>query len=140
MPKRPRSVTIIAWILIAIALIGAHIIWRSLTNPNSARELAALNLIGYLRYLANSLAPLVCGIGLLCRQNWARWILVAWFGERVVANALPWNVTLLPQVLLVISLFSLPTFFLFRSEATAYFQGRPGRPREISTPDEDISR
>jgi len=65
MNKRPLSVTIISWLFIAVGVVA--LAYHS-THLNDEHILWIL----IVRFLA-----LVGGIGLLLRQNWARWLIAA---------------------------------------------------------------
>lgn len=106
MYKRPLSITIISWLFIVVG-IGAlayhgthlpeeHIVW-----------------ILFVRFLA-----IVCGVAMLLRQNWARWLTAAWLAYHVYLSLHHGNFELIVHSLL----FVLILYFLFRSESSAYFR------------------
>jgi hypothetical protein len=111
MNKRPLSITIIAWLFIAVGIIALtyhsihfseeHIVW-----------------ILFVRFLA-----MVCGVGMLFRQNWARWLTTAWLAYHVYLSIHHRAFELIVHALL----FLLIIYFLFRSESSAYFRGGNSR-------------
>jgi hypothetical protein len=67
----------------------------------------------FLRFLA-----LVCGVCMLFRQNWARWLTAAWIGYHVYLSVHHKASELIIHALLFIVI----VFFLFRPAGTAYFR------------------
>lgn len=106
MNKRPLSVTMIGWIFIIVGVVSLayhgthlsdeHIIW-----------------ILIVRFLA-----LISGICILLRQNWARWLAVAWITYHVYLSLHHELSELIIHALFLIAF----AFFLFRSKASAYFR------------------
>ncbi len=108
--KRPLSVTIVACIFLAIGILA------------SASHAAELRGTGPARYdalwaLLVNLVAIVCGIFLLRRSNWARWLAVAWLGFHVIISLHPWQALLVHSALLAVF-----AYLLFRPAATAYFR------------------
>jgi hypothetical protein len=104
--KRPLSITIIGWLFIAVGVVALtyhsthlsedHIVW-----------------ILFVRFLA-----LVCGVSLLFRQNWARWLTAVWLAYHVYLS-----LHHPPSELIIHTLLFLVIFYsLFRSESSAYFR------------------
>lgn len=88
---RPRSITLIGWIFIAVGAIGVLKDVVPLVMPNGARHLATLGAQGPAELGAawtSGLLAVLGGVGLLHGFNWARWLLVAWMGFHVVLSAL----------------------------------------------------
>ena len=106
MTKRPLYITIIGWIFIAVGIVG--LIYHG-THPKEEHILWVL----LLRLLA-----LVCGVCMLCRQDWARWLAAAWLAYHVyVSIHHPISELIIHAVLFVVI-----AFFLFRHSSTAYFR------------------
>jgi uncharacterized membrane protein len=107
MSKRPRLITVISWIFIAVGIIA---LLYHLLHPFEA----GLVWVCFVRVLA-----VVGGVFMLHGFNWARWLLVVWIGFHVIVGALhsPWS--------LVVHgfLFAVIVYFLFRPQASAYFRG-----------------
>ena len=61
----------------------------------------------------------ICGAGMLRGFNWARWILVLYFGYNVINSMVRGQMVLL----LLRLIFLLPLFLLFRPQANAFFRG-----------------
>ena len=114
MHKRPLSITIVGWIFIAVGIVG--LIYHS-THPNEEYILWIL----VVRFLA-----LVCGVCMLFRQNWARWLAAAWLAYHVYLSlndylSLHDKVSsLIVHALLLVVI----AFFLFRPSSTAYFRNQ----------------
>jgi hypothetical protein len=124
MNERPLSVTIIGWLLIVLALLGAAGTILMLGNPASMRVMAASGLpvdIQIALSFAGLAVSLASGIGLLKRQNWARWLYVLWNVAAIVVALLTSPAKLL--VLISVALLAIIAFFLFRAPANAWFRG-----------------
>lgn len=122
MNSRPVSVTVIAWILIAInalSLLSTLFLFKS----PAAQELMAKNplplSVQYTMLFAGLLIGVVCGIFMLKGANWARLLYVGWsvvgFGVNLVTS--PGKLLLLPGIVIV----AVIVFFLFRPKANAFF-------------------
>ena len=128
MTKRPRSVTVISWIFIAFG--GITLLTGLLPKlPGAEANIAAFRSQHPFQYVLTWLGPifaLVCGIFMLRGCNWARWLLVVWFGQNVVGNVFHSPLRfLLPGLL-----FAVAVYFLFRPQSTKYFRREePGPPR-----------
>jgi hypothetical protein len=106
MNKRPLSITLISWLFIAVGVIALtyhsmhssedHIIW-----------------IFFVRFLA-----LLCGICMLLRKNWARWLIVAWLAYHVYLSIYH----AISELIIHGLLFVVIVFFLFRPSSNAYFR------------------
>jgi hypothetical protein len=105
--KRPPSaILIIAILYIAVGAIGFVGHFRaSLASP---REGVWIELTEFL--------ALLCGIFILRRQNWARWLAVAWIAFHV---ALSYGV--LREFVVHSALCALIAWVLFRPEAAEFF-------------------
>ena len=125
MNKRPRSITIISWIFIAlgsIALISGLLPFVNTTAAQRIAEFKAHWMVHVSRILA-----FVSGVFMLYGFNWARWLLVVWLAFHVVIGALHSPFELLVHSLL----FAVVLYFLFRTPASAYFRGTRAEPPQI---------
>jgi hypothetical protein len=127
MNHRPRSVTIISWIFIAVGAIALtyHLLPRHIGELKDQRSLEhGLVWVLLIRFLA-----IVGGVFMLIGHNWARWLLVAWMIFHFVLSFFHDSV----QVVVHGLLFGVILFFLFRPQASAYFRSPgakpPGPPR-----------
>ena len=112
MNKRPLSITIIGLIFIAVGIVG--LVYHS-THPNEEYILWVL----FLRVLA-----LVCGVCMLLRQDWARWLAAAWLAYHVYLSVGHEASKLIVHALLFVVI----AVFLFRPSSTAYFRGKDAPP------------
>jgi hypothetical protein len=135
MSKRPRSVTVISWIFIAF---GSIALLTSLLPPfdraagQQIAEFRSQHPFQFARLYLGPILALVCGVFMLRGCNWARWLLVVWFGYNIIGNVMHSPLRLLLPGLL----FAVAVFFLFRSQATAYFRGTSAEPAQIQNTDE----
>lgn len=115
MNKRPLTVTIIGWLLVAIGVAASafhlsELRWDALRGWNSWIFLVELVVI-------------VSGVFVLRGANWARWLGVAWIGAHVVISFLnSWG-----QVAIHALILFLLACFLFRPESNAYFRKRESK-------------
>jgi uncharacterized membrane protein YbaN (DUF454 family) len=121
MNKRPRSITVISWIFIAIGSIGllTSLLPQAPEVQQRVAEFRSQHPFQKAWLFAGPVMAIICGTFMLLRFNWARWLLVVWFGVNVLASVLRSPV----RSLLVAALFALAVYFLFRQQATAYFRG-----------------
>jgi hypothetical protein len=112
--KRPTSVTIIAWLLIVVGGVFLIDNWDVLKVKET--------LLHFMWTFFRMLFPLISGIGMLKRQNWARFLYLIWwiflFVIYIVRN--PMTTGLIGGT----ALFLITIFFLFRPKANDYFAGR----------------
>src|SRR5687768_14913872 len=79
---RPRSITLIAWLFIAVgvvSLVGGW--WREATHQGGWRA-DEIGIASVVRLLA-----IVGGWGLLKGRAWASWLLAAWMAFHIVISA-----------------------------------------------------
>ena len=115
MLKRPISVTILSWILIAAGTVG--LLYH-------AREIKTLHpfasdilLVEFVRLLA-----IIGGAFMLRGQNWARWLAIVWIAFHVVISYFhSWGEVAMHALILAVF-----AYILFRPAASAYF--RPSGP------------
>jgi hypothetical protein len=110
--RRPISVTGVAWLLIVVGI--AMFLRRS-------RELGNLEQDAFLIEFTELLA-VVAGAFMLRRQNWARWLALAWVGFHVILAAFPPFHGLVVHVLILAGI----AYLLLRSDAAEYFRGTRG--------------
>jgi hypothetical protein len=116
MNKRPLSITIIGWIFVAVGIVG--LIYHS-THPNEEHILWIL----FVRVLA-----LVCGVCMLLRQDWARWLAAVWLAYHVYLSLGHEASKLIIHALLFVVI----AIFLFRPSSTAYFRRKNTLPNPPS--------
>ena len=119
MNPRPRSITIIGWLFIAVgvlSLIGGLLPGRH--KAGSEPPLAFGHLLAHFLHLL----AIIGGVFLLRGCNWARWLLVAWMGVHIVIGARHG----LGPTLLHIGIFGTIGYFLFLPNSSKYFRGRNG--------------
>jgi uncharacterized membrane protein len=111
MKKRPITVTVISWILIAAGTIGLiyHLFGVRLTQPFQYE---------FVWISAVRLLAVVSGAFMLSGMDWARWLAVAWIGFHFVLSFFH----SLQEVVMHGLLFVLITYLLFRPEARTYFR------------------
>ena len=114
MKKRPIAVTVLGclYIVVGIASPAFH-----LTQSNAYRSPRGdLLWIAFIGALA-----LVAGVFMLLRQNWARWLALAWMAFHVALSVFhPLHELILHSALLVAFI-----YLLFRPDAQAYFRSSP---------------
>jgi hypothetical protein len=114
MRSRPLSLTIVAWIFIVVAGGGIlrDLVALAGTDASRAGVLAegamGLGLIWTVRLLG-----VVGGVYVLRQRAWARWLLLAWMIFHVVISAFH----SLAEAAAHVAIFSVLTYFLFRSDA-----------------------
>jgi hypothetical protein len=118
MTKRPLSITVISWIFIAFGGIALPISLLPLVDSSAANRMAGHRFEFWLTTVIQLLA-LISGVFMLYRFNWARWLLVVWVGYHIILSALH----SLSELLVHTLLFAVVLYFVFRSQASAYFRG-----------------
>lgn len=107
--ERPLSVTAVAWLFIAVGTVTFVYHSPGLLHPqwdDFAIEFTEL-------------LALLAGIFMLRRQNWARWLALAWMVFHVALSAFPPFHGLVVHVLI----FGGIAWLLLRSDAAQYFRG-----------------
>lgn len=108
MKKRLWSISIIAWLFV---LVGAGDIVRGLADIRRGQFHSDV-----LWPVGLGVIAIVCGLFLLRRSNWARWIAVAWLAFHVALSFDSVSKLAVHGALLVVL-----AYFLFRSQANGYF-------------------
>ncbi len=120
---RPRSITVIAWLFIAIGCFTVRKDVLPLIASHSAPG-GALGAEGPVeRWLLWGLRALaaVGGAFLLTGANWARSLLVVWMAYHVALSIRHQPIQLLVHSLLFVAV----VYLLFRPEASRFFRARP---------------
>jgi hypothetical protein len=109
--KRPLSILVVALLFIATGIAGTVL---------HASEIRGQHPLPYdaLWAMLVSLLGLVCGVFLLLRHNWARWLAVAWLVFHAVLSAFHSRQGLLIHIALLVVI----TYVLFTAAASAYFR------------------
>ena len=122
MGKRPKSVTIIAWILIVVGVNSVFTCLASLNNP-MVKELMSKSPFSiplqYAMMCVELAVGVVSGIGMLKGQGWARLLYVIWrsIGFLIGIVTSPMKVALIPGLIF----FAIVVFFLYRPASNQYF-------------------
>lgn len=110
--KRPVSVLIVACLYILVGIVGFSYHFPELLKHQPETVWIELT----------ELLPIVCGVFLLRRCNWARWLALAWMALHV-AISFP----VLRQVLVHSLFLAVIAWALFRPAASRYFRMRTER-------------
>ena len=108
MPRRPLSITIISWLFISF---GSIALLYGLVRGGGG------DLVSHWYVHLSRILQIVAGVFMLYGRNWARWLLVAWIAFHIVVSALHSPLFLLMHV----AIFSVILFFVFRRQASAFF-------------------
>ena len=111
--QRPLSITITAWLFIAVGVFSlAGGWWREVTHQGAWRA-DEIGIASMVRLLA-----IVGGRGLLDGRTWARWLLGGWMAFHIVISARQ------PAALVThVVLFGVIGFVLFRPSDSAHLRG-----------------
>ena len=124
MAKRPLSITIIAWFLIVSSIISAFTFWSAFDSPMGQQMLAQSPFTPSVHKafaVFSMLLNLLIGVALLKRQNWARYVYVAFGLLGIVVGVVT---SPIKSALLLSAIFlAVITFLLFRRPATDWFRG-----------------
>jgi len=124
MVERPASITAIAWILIVLGVISLIATPVSLNNPMVKELLAKSPIpapIQYVMMFVGLFVSIISGIGLLKKQNWARFLYAIGgvFGFLINFLTSPMKAAMIPSFIVFIVI----VFFLFRPASNKYFIG-----------------
>src|SRR5579859_476232 len=115
MTRRPRPVSVVAWLLIVAGVLGIVLQAVSSIGHGPPR-------VDAIYVLLLCFAAITCGVFLMRGQSWARWLAIAWFAIHVVVGALhSWQSAGVHAALLAIC-----TYALFCEEAKTWFQSAQG--------------
>ena len=125
MAQRPLSITIIAWLLIILTLLGLIAAFAMGSNPamTNALQQMHMSLAMYQGWVVlNAVVTLVCAYGFLKGLPWSRVLYVLWgiVGLVVGYYTSPMKAALLVSLLILVVV----AFFLFRENANDWFQAR----------------
>jgi hypothetical protein len=133
MNARPTSVTVIGWILIVFGICGllGMLLFAGLMNSPLVQQTMEASRVPASVQLAVGFAGvavyLVCGISLLKRQGWARFVYAIWglasFVYMFLSSPYP-SLLMIPSAVLYLVI----VFFLFRPAARTYFAGKDSAP------------
>jgi len=123
MNTRPKSVTIISWLLIIMASISIVSSALTYNNPDVVKlmELSAIPItMQYMIMAVGLLIMIISGIGMLYGKNYARILYVSWTPLAIVISLLtsPAITMMIPSIVF----FLIIVFFLFRTESNIYFK------------------
>ena len=110
-PKRPRSVTVIGYLFVAVGIIGIAYHAGELNTQSLFASDAVLVLL--VRLLA-----IVVGLFILRGADWARWLGLAWLGFHVILSAF----NSFPETLMHLALTAVIAYVLLRPGASVYFR------------------
>lgn len=111
---RPLSVTMLAWLYIAVGTAGFFLHLHELNRGN------VFQFDGVWVELTE-LTAILCGAFMLRGHNWARWLAMAWIGFHVILSVLETHRGLIVHCIL----FVVFAWVLFRPQAGRYFRGLP---------------
>lgn len=123
MNERPKSITVVCWILIVMGGISLITSLLSFNNPVTQELMSKSPIpisIQYIMMFAGLLITLACGIAMLKGQNWARLLYVGWsvIGFIIGIATSPMKAMMFPGIII----FFIFAFFLFRPKANEYFK------------------
>ena len=110
MKNRPLPVIIVSVLFILVGCIGFVYHLKELSGLNEVNETVW---ILFLRILA-----VVCGILLLFKVNWARWLAVAWLAYHVVIGALHSTSEMIVHIAFLVAV----SVLLFLPVSSRYFR------------------
>lgn len=115
----PRSITVVAWIFIAVGAAG---LLKDLVPllSDAAKQLAKLRADGLADLgpaWASRLLAIIGGGELLRGRNWARWLLVAWMAFHIALSVMH----SLEKTLIHAAIFAPLLYLLFRRASEPYF-------------------
>lgn len=125
MKSRPKSVTVICWILIVMGGLSIiPVLTGQMNNPKAMELMSQSPLplpVQYAMIYLGLAVTFVSGIAMLKGKNWARLLYVGWsiIGFIIGIATSPAKVMMLPGIVI----FAILAFFLFRPKANAYFAG-----------------
>lgn len=125
MQKRPLSITIIAWLLIAFTVLGLIGAFTMGSNPAMTKALDQMHMsLGmYQAWIGiNSVVTIICAYGFLKGEPWSRVLYIVWgvIGLVVGFYTSPMKAAILISFLILVVV----AFFLFRENANDWFQAR----------------
>jgi hypothetical protein len=124
MMQRPRPITLIAWLFVAVGAVGLLRDWLPLLTHGAAQlaKLRADGLADLGPAWTSRLLAIIGGVWLLRGRNWARWLLVAWMVFHIGLSFLHSWLELLTHCAIFLPIL----YFLFRSSSDLYFRAAKG--------------
>ena len=119
MSKRPISITIISWLFIAMGVVAQFDTISHLNRYRGSGRPVSDWIYGFLLMELTRLLAIVAGVLMLRRNNFGRWLCIAWIAFHVI---LSFSHTMM-EVAMHAGFLLLLTFFLFRPRANEYFRG-----------------
>lgn len=115
MNPRPLSVSILAWVYIAVGITSAvyHLTEFRAGSALQFSQSALIELVG--------LSAIIAGTFMLRGRDWARWLALAWIAFHLVVSAFH----SLQQFAMHALFCAVIAWFLFRPAARRYFRGAP---------------
>ncbi|MBM7558144.1 hypothetical protein [Halanaerobacter jeridensis] len=126
MKKRPRSITIIAWLIIGMAVITLATTTITLLNPEFKKQSEKLMkqnsaplMVQYILMYLGAMVSFVSGVAMINAKNWGRILYVGWSGLSLLFGFFtsPAKGTVIPSLIFTLVII----FFLFRDVANKYF-------------------
>lgn len=111
--RPPLPVLIVAVLFILVGCIGFIYLLKDISDPDET--LPVYYLILFLRLLA-----IVCGLLLLYRINWARWLTIAWLAYHVAISALNSTSEMVAHIVLLV----IVTVLLFLPVSSRFFRDK----------------
>jgi hypothetical protein len=125
MTRRPRFLTIIGWLFVAVGTAGMLNDLLPLLTSDAARQIAKLRADGPADLgpaWTSRLLAILAGAGLLGSRNWARWLAAAWMVFHIGLSLVhSWAELLVHGVI-----FAPLLYFLFRPSAEPHFRREAG--------------
>jgi len=125
MEKRPLSLTIIAWLLIVLAVLGLIGVFTMRTNPEMVKMLEQMHtsiMFQQVWGLIGCIVTLIVAYGIFKAQPWSRVLYVAWgiLGLIVGFYTSPMKSFLVVSLIILVVV----SVFLFSARANEYFSAR----------------
>ena len=116
MKGQPIAVIIVSILLILTGCFGIANHIKDFSEPNA--NLSALIWVLFARILA-----IVCGLLLLFRINWARWLAIAWLAYHIIIGAFHSTSEMIAHIVLLIMV----SVLLFLPVSSIYFQNNKNK-------------
>lgn len=135
MTKRPRSLTILSWILMGFGTVQLIMIVLQLNSPELqahmqklADERGSSAGLVYGMMFAGMFVLISSGLGIHRGSNWSRWLFTLWGSGTLLVNLYVGNITTasLPGV----AIFGFVVFLLFRPGVRDFFRKNRGEVAE----------
>ena len=130
LPPRPKSITVLAWIFIVTSCLGLVYVVIAPEEKDYLAILRSHHPFQAAFYYCSAVLTLICSIGALRGQNWARWVLVGYLGLNCLSSVYFGKALHAPDgkvvtmVLTRVAVFIVVTYYLFRASAKPFFLGQ----------------